>query len=111
MSVLTGDTHGLGGHAVTGQELALAFGGRAAVAPHRGDDEWLVTHLAQRIDDGPGHQVDGVNSAAADPDGDRSAGFDPLAQAALAGSSGGSFPARRRCRGWGIDCRTRASGG
>ena len=70
------------GHAVAGQKLALAFGGRAAMAPHRGHDEGLVAHLAQRIDDRSGHQVDGVNSAAADPDRDRAAGLDPLAQAA-----------------------------
>ena len=42
---LDGDAHRLGRHAVAGQKLALALGGRAAVAAHRGDDEWLVTHL------------------------------------------------------------------
>ena len=33
------DAHRLGRDAVAGQQLALALGGRAAVAPHRGDDE------------------------------------------------------------------------
>ena len=46
--------HRLGGHAVAGQQLALALGGGAAVAAHRGDDERLIAHLTQRVDDGLG---------------------------------------------------------
>ena len=96
MSVLTGDAHRLGRDAVAGQELALALGGRAAVAPHRGDDERLVAHLPQGVDGRPGDHRDAADPAAADPDGDRAARGNPLAQPAGADQAGGPSPARLR---------------
>ena len=91
---LDGHAHGFGRHAVAGQELALAVGGGAAVAPHRGDDERLVAHLAQRVDDRPGDPSDAADAPAADPHGDRTAPGDSLAAAGSSESTGGPFPAR-----------------
>ena len=82
MSVLTGTPIASACHAVAGQQLALALGGGAAVAPHRGDDERLVAHLLERVDGGPGDHGDPVDPPAADPDGDRAARRDALAQPA-----------------------------
>src|SRR5262249_62286478 len=64
------DPQGLGGHAVVGQEGALTLGGRAAVAPHRRDDERAILHLLEGVNDGPGDPGDPVDAPAADPDGD-----------------------------------------
>ena len=51
---LHGHAHRLGRDAVAGQQLALALGGRPAVAPHRGDDERPVAHLLEGVDRRPG---------------------------------------------------------
>ena len=83
MSVWTGNAHRLGRDAVAGQERALALGGRAAVAPHRGDDERPEAHLLEGVDRRPGDRRRSRDPPAADPDRDRPAGRNPLAEPAL----------------------------
>ena len=77
------DAHRLGRDPVAGQELALAFGGRAAVAPHRGDDERPEAHLLEGVDRRPRDRGDRRDPPAPDADGDRPARRHPLAEPAL----------------------------
>ena len=56
-------------------KLALALGGAAAVAPHRGDDERIEAQRADGLDGRPRDPRDAGDSAAADRDGDAAAGW------------------------------------
>ena len=71
------------GDPVAGQELALAFGGRAAVAAHRGDDEGPEAEFLEGIDRGPGDDRNRGDPPAPHPDGDRPARRDTPADPAL----------------------------
>ena len=60
---------GLLADAVLGQQLALALGGGAAVAAHRGDDERLRAQVAQAVERGADDGGQVGDAAAADADG------------------------------------------
>ena len=77
------DPHRLGRDPVARQELALALGGGAAVAPHRGDDERPEAHFLEGVDRRARHLGDHRDPAAPHADGDRPARRDPLAEPAL----------------------------
>ena len=102
------DAHRLGGDPVAGQQLALAFGRRAAVAPHRGDDEGLEAHLLQGVD--RRRATVGIAviprlptpTAIVPPAGTRS-------RSRLSRIRRRTVPAMSATRGWGIDCLTRAT--
>jgi len=86
------DTEVLGGDPVVREQIALPFGGRAAVAAHRRDDERLVSPRLELGDRRPRDRGDVRDPAAAEGDADLGAGGQRPRGKDL--SHGG---ARRRC--------------